>query len=523
MKKISIKREQSQAGLSFAEREKFRPQVKNKLLLLLVLLMTAATGAWAQTTINVTADDLGKAVCTDGSIYANVSAAQSAGKTAVAKIICLDTQNSKALALSLDNQAVPPAEVNNATAQSRCEALNTTRAVTFGTWVLPSKAQWEAMIEAAGGYTALRDGFGIIFGGNQLEQVLYWSSTAGTTGHWRINFYDGKWDDNTGESSARACLVINLPQTYSVTLNDGTENPTTWTASTDGTNFGALPIGGLKGDGSETVTLKYNGRLKVKSVTATTDAAPAVNPNAYLKWDATKKELMETEIPAEVTTVTSSTTTWPAGTYVVEGEVTISSQITITGDVNLIIKDGAKLTANKISGNSNNLSIYGQANQTGQLVVNCSGDAIVSITKLEVHSCQVKSTSSAESCGGFYRIDEINVYGGSVDAEYTATQGYGILLTDNGKMNIYGGDVKAEGSGNGYSFGIRSGYNGATVTVHGGTLWAKSAANQAIGSNVTLNKGDGFTGKIETSDNGTSWTEHTSDGTPSTKYVRVGY
>ena len=48
MRKISIKREQSQAGLSFAERKKFRPQVKNKLLLLLALLLTAATGAWAQ-------------------------------------------------------------------------------------------------------------------------------------------------------------------------------------------------------------------------------------------------------------------------------------------------------------------------------------------------------------------------------------------------------------------------------------------------------------------------------------------
>ena len=58
MMKISIKREQSQAGLSFAERENrrslaggesnFRPQVKNKLLLLLALLLTAATGAWAQ-------------------------------------------------------------------------------------------------------------------------------------------------------------------------------------------------------------------------------------------------------------------------------------------------------------------------------------------------------------------------------------------------------------------------------------------------------------------------------------------
>ena len=44
MQKISIKREQSQAGLSFAERKNFRPKVKkNKLLLLLALLLTAAT------------------------------------------------------------------------------------------------------------------------------------------------------------------------------------------------------------------------------------------------------------------------------------------------------------------------------------------------------------------------------------------------------------------------------------------------------------------------------------------------
>jgi hypothetical protein len=47
--KISIKREQSQASLSFAERKKFRPKVKQKqLLFLLALLITAATGAWAQ-------------------------------------------------------------------------------------------------------------------------------------------------------------------------------------------------------------------------------------------------------------------------------------------------------------------------------------------------------------------------------------------------------------------------------------------------------------------------------------------
>ena len=62
----SIKREQSQAGLSFAERENqrsaaggkanFRPQVKRKLLSILVMLLTAVTGAWAQTydnTVNI--------------------------------------------------------------------------------------------------------------------------------------------------------------------------------------------------------------------------------------------------------------------------------------------------------------------------------------------------------------------------------------------------------------------------------------------------------------------------------------
>ena len=45
--KHSIKRVQSQAGLSFAERKNVRPSVKQKLLFLLVLLMTAATNTWA--------------------------------------------------------------------------------------------------------------------------------------------------------------------------------------------------------------------------------------------------------------------------------------------------------------------------------------------------------------------------------------------------------------------------------------------------------------------------------------------
>ena len=73
-------------------------------------------------------------------------------------------------------------------------------------------------------------------------------------------------------------LFVNVVPPLYVTMADGTADDYNWTASTDGTNFGALPIGGLKGDGSETVTLKYNGRLKVKSVTATVEAPAEATP-----------------------------------------------------------------------------------------------------------------------------------------------------------------------------------------------------------------------------------------------------
>lgn len=241
----------------------------------------------------------------------------------------------------------------------------------------------------------------------------------------------------------------------------------------------------------------------------------------YLKWDNTKKELVETPFPATVTTMTSSTTAWAAGTYVVEGEVTINGS-NLQGNVDLIIKDGAKLTVNGcINGTSSkyNLSIYGQANQTGQLVVNCTfTDAIYSITTLEVHSCQVKATSPSDNCGGFYNINTFNVYGGSVDAECTGTLGDGIWLANNGSMNIYGGEVKAVGKGNDNftSYGIMA---SSSVTVYGGKLWAECAGNKAF-RNITLTKGAGFTGKIEYSSDKSAWSETVDNNA---KYVRAGY
>ena len=88
-------------------------------------------------------------------------------------------------------------------------------------------------------------------------------------------------------------------------------------------------------------------------------------------------------------------------------------------------------------------------------------------------------------------------------------------------MNIYGGDVTAVGKGGSY-YGIYSA-SSSTVTVYGGKLWAECAGNKAISGDATLTKGAGFTGKIETSGNGESWTNWEPSTTPGTNYVRVGY
>ena len=62
---------------------------------------------------------------------------------------------------------------------------------------------------------------------------------------------------------------------YTVSMKDGVKDADKWTVKVGEGQAQALPIGGLKGDGSETVTLQYNGRLKVKGVKAVKKAKPA--------------------------------------------------------------------------------------------------------------------------------------------------------------------------------------------------------------------------------------------------------
>lgn len=326
-------------------------------------------------------------------------------------------------------------------------------------------------------------------------------------------------DANTcSDSDIKATNVVNVtliaPPTYDVVIN------TAGLSAEEAGKWSASPNTGVK-KGDE-VTVTYTGTRKVIGVKA--EKKPDTK---YLKWDDSQKKLVATEIPATAIKVENKNDDFilQPGTYLVEGDVTIGGQFTLSGNVELIIKDGAKLTTNMINASSNrySLSVYGQANMSGELnVENSYGYAIYPLFELNIHSCKLNASSSYDGRGGFYGIATCNVYGGSVEAKFTGyNNGYGICNTN---LNIYGGEVKAVSKGVDHSnnYGI-TGDNGTSVTVYGGKLWAECNPI-AISSNVTLTKDDNYTaGKIETSADGTDWSVYSGTGTLDAPYVRVGY
>ena len=238
----------------------------------LALLLTAATGAWADGIV-CTASDLGKVLCTDGSIYENVSAATTAGKEAAAVIAYVDETNKNGLALALtdeegiytwDNSA--PSN-NGKTAPEICSALNTSKAVTGGTWKLPSQDEWKQMFSANGGnegsYTGLNTAIGNAGGTALLESEDYWSSSEVDEGYaWLVHLADGNasWSDEGKHYSrqVRACLAFDIASP--ITVEPG-EAANTWTFTMPGSDVVLTPIYAnaaafaTTGTGSEATTL----------------------------------------------------------------------------------------------------------------------------------------------------------------------------------------------------------------------------------------------------------------------------
>ena len=148
------------------------------------------------------------------------------------------------------------------------------------------------------------------------------------------------------------------------------------------------------------------------------------------------------------------------GWYVLSQDATFEERLTAdSGMVNLILCDGAALTANKGIGVGMNatLNIYGQSEDSGRITVTMA-----------------EADSSYAAIGGTdLPAGNINIHGGTMDLtnNASAVSGAGIggcASCSVQTVSIYGGDIKATVSS---GAGIGGGYDGRTgVIINRSTL-----------------------------------------------------
>ena len=293
-----------------------------------------------------------------------------------------------------------------------------------------------------------------------------------------------------------------------LTISDGTNTYTVNTSSHSTIYVAMKPI-----TSSQTIDVTaFDGTDKfTKSVTGNALAASniyditvnAIKKYIYLKYtSATDSSYVD--IPAADVVVWTGTVApgdVSAGTYVVEGTATCAGTLNLTGNVDLILKNGANLTVdNGIESSSASLNIYGQgiSSSMGQLIVNRTNlnYSAIEVKGLTIHGGKVEAstvvgTSTTYNPGSGIKVNDIDftIYNGVVDAT-GQNGGFGIYLVSCDKFNIYNGIVTARGgnatSTNAGGYGIKSSngsivINGhAVVKVYGGAGTSNSGGNSAI-------------------------------------------
>ncbi len=257
--------------------------------------------------------------------------------------------------------------------------------------------------------------------------------------------------------------------------------------------------------------------------TVSITAGAAANSVSYVDytWNEESKTLSsETKSVDTYTEITSTTTEMTSGWYVVNGEVTVAERMTATGEVHLILADGAHLTASLgITVNEgNSLYIYGQSSDEntmgkltatatdydaaiGGLMSNHAGTIVINGGNINASaSKQGAGIGSGASCGGY----QITINAGVVTATSSSSpaaigsgnnRGSGVRGTVH-SICINGGVVNATSFG--AAIGGGSLFDGGDITITGGTVTATSAYQGAAigggydgsGGNITITGGN---------------------------------
>ena len=275
--------------------------------------------------------------------------------------------------------------------------------------------------------------------------------------------------------------------TYTVSMKDGVKDADKWTVKVGVGQAQALPIGGLKGDGTETVTLQYNGRLKVKGVKATSDAEPAVT------WNTVDLSTLTADYEAQ------------------DGDKLTG---TLSGNKKITIADGATVMLDGAVINGTNNSKWAGLTLAGDGTIILSGENSVkgfyedypgifvpvnkTLTIQGDGSLTASSNGYGAGIGGGYEIasGNITIEGGTVSAtggRYAAGIGGG-SSTSCGYISITGGTITATGGQSSPGIGSGSSTSGGAITI-ANTVTKVTATK---GENATISIGASYNGSCGT-------------------------
>lgn len=331
-----------------------------RLATLLLLAMMTVTGAKADV-IPATKADVGKVVCSDGSIYATVSAATAAGKTAQAMICYVDDEQGIGLGISLEDGPISEADKivddegcrHNAALRIASD-FNTTHPIEGGTWRLPSVNDWEHMFIGSGSTSTYvdklpdpswsSDPYAIspyeFLPGNIRSMVV---AAGGTDFTVQRNVYPGYW------SSTGSATTGGMWWDYFFDFSDGSIEPV---------HCFELEVKGLVRPCVEfqvpisheyfTLTLNQSKMLAPfgKTTTLTATLTPLNDYNKNVVW-TTSNGNVQLFADAECTKAVENTPTEVHTVYVkgvAEGAVTV----TVTSDVNTERTASCEMTAKDI-------------------------------------------------------------------------------------------------------------------------------------------------------------------------------
>ncbi|MBR2234596.1 MAG: InlB B-repeat-containing protein, partial [Prevotella sp.] len=354
--------------------------------------------------------------------------------------------------------------------------------------------------------------------------------------------------------------AVYSPVTYSITyelgggaLPEGRANPESYTVESeaftlvnperDGYVFAGWTGGGFSEPSTE-VTIAKGSTTGDKTFTATWQMPPI----AYIDVDG------YTQTCSDYTVLTGSEWTLAAGWYVADGTISFDHQLSTSGDIHLILKDGAVMNIGTEQSpvsyygidatESYSISIHGQSTgeHRGQLWINATGYSIYTEhDNSEISGCEVHAkgndigifigggslsmtdavvTAEGTSREGIYIMNgNLTAQGCSITATTNRLHGIyakdDITLTDckvtakgkdgiyvgNGNVEISGGQVTATGT-NGY--GIQA-YGSITLSWNAPTDFIEASSYYASGG-ITLAKpfsdGDGniYSGTVSDSD-----------------------